>query len=1300
MGVYVAGAIEGSPVLFTADTGASHTVVSTRVYERLNKETRPPLGRALNLKGAGGESIRDRGVATFNFKLGPLEIIREAVVADISDDALLGYDVLKGGEDGPADIMLSRNEIVIGGVHVPCFQVGGHAKKRRVTVAGDTPVPGMAEALVDVYIERVEGDDFDDSSFIVEATDGFRDRYSLVMATTLVDVNRSPTCKVRVLNPLPGEVVLRQDAEVACAERIGSVMTVVADAEGSNEDEDLCRIRRVQYGSAAPKARSVSLPIAKGEAVPAHLVDLYKRASVGRSSEECEVVAGLLTKFQDSFSRDEWDIGLTHLVEHEIKTGDAPPIKQRPRRVPLAYAEEEKRAIEDLLKKGVIEESTSPWASPIVLVKKKNGQIRPCVDYRRLNALVKPDGFPLPRVQDCLDAVAGATLFSSFDLTSGYFQIPLKKSDRPKSAFACKFGQFQMTRLPFGLNSSSACFQRMMEIALQGLQWETCLVYVDDIITYGANFTEHMTRVDEVLSRIRDAGLKLRPDKCHLLQAEVVFLGHVVSGDGVRPDPNNISKILSWPTPETAKQVKQFVATGNYYRRFVKDFAKRVKPLVDLTRKDVEFHWTDDCQKAFEDMKGALVSPEVMGYPLNEGGQFYLDVDASGVGIGGVLSQVQEGRERVIAYGSRALNRAERNYCVTEKELLAVVHFVQHYRQYLLGRRFTVRSDHQALVWLYKLKEPSGKIARWIDILAAFDFQIEYRPGRKQAHCDALSRCEFPKDCTCPNVDNTEVLKCGPCAKCKRRAETMASTWMVDCEQDGQKRWCAAVSPTTPNQSSTGDRQEVGTAEINCSQPVRAIDGPSEKMWLESNWLDGFDAVGLREAQRQDLDIQDILAAVEAGRRQRAEEMLTKSPAARHYWLLWENLVVRDGVLFKHFSKRDGTGTYCQLLVPTKYKDMVLHQMHSALTSGHMGVKRTTQKTAQSFYWFGMKTDVVLFVRQCDVCAANRPLTKTPKAPMGHLRSGAAWDVLAMDYMGPFPVTERGNRYILVMTDHFTKYVEVIPVPNQTAEDCARQVLNQFVARWGTPIAILTDQGTVFENRLFKELCSLLEVKKKRTSVRNPRGNGQTERFNRTLIKMIKSYLVDQEEWDLYLGCVAGAYRASPNETTKLTPNMLCMGREVRMPANIQFRDNTGVPGGTEGSLCSQVMEMRERMRHAHEVAREHIGISARRNKDMYDAGMSFHRYQEGDLIWYLHETRRKGATPKLERMYDGPLPVLEKLSEVNFRIQLGPDGQTKVVHHNKLKPYEGKGVPRWVNKVVTRLRGGGQHKAGEAEKE
>ena len=237
----------------------------------------------------------------------------------------------------------------------------------------------------------------------------------------------------------------------------------------------------------------------------------------------------------------------------------------------------------------MIQKSVSPWASPIVLVKKKNGNIRPCVDYRKVNALVKPDGFPLPRIQDCLDAVAGAHLFSSFDLTSGYFQIPLKQEVIPKTSFVCKFGQYEMIRMPFGLNNAASTFQRTMELALQGLQWHTCLVYIDDIIVYGATFEQHLERVDQVLARIQDARLKLRPDKCHMLQTEVVFLGHVVSNDGVRPDPTNVAKIVGWPKPQNPKQVRQFVATGSYYRRFIKDFAKLSRPMVELTRKDAQF---------------------------------------------------------------------------------------------------------------------------------------------------------------------------------------------------------------------------------------------------------------------------------------------------------------------------------------------------------------------------------------------------------------------------------------------------------------------------------------------------------------------------------------------------------------------------------------------------------------------------------------------------------------------------------------------------------------------------------------
>ncbi|MCG7875456.1 MAG: reverse transcriptase family protein, partial [Candidatus Thiodiazotropha endolucinida] len=234
------------------------------------------------------------------------------------------------------------------------------------------------------------------------------------------------------------------------------------------------------------------------------------------------------------------------------------------------------------------------------------------MDYRKVNELVKPDGFPLPRIQDCLDAVAGSALFSTFDLTSGYFQIPLKEEDVPKSAFVCKYGHFEMLRMPQGLNNSASTFQRTMEMALQGLQWITCLIYIDDIIVFGRNFEEHMRRVEEVFERIKAAGLKLKPGKCTMLQREVVFLGHVVSGEGVKPSPVNISKIITWPKPKTAKQVKQFVAMGSYYRRYVKDFATLVRPMVELTKKGKKFIWQEACDKSFDLVKKALVSADVM----------------------------------------------------------------------------------------------------------------------------------------------------------------------------------------------------------------------------------------------------------------------------------------------------------------------------------------------------------------------------------------------------------------------------------------------------------------------------------------------------------------------------------------------------------------------------------------------------------------------------------------------------------------------------------------------------------------
>ena len=378
--------------------------------------------------------------------------------------------------------------------------------------------------------------------------------------------------------------------------------------------------------------------------VPPHLEPLFLEATKNRTLEESAELATLLNKYGDTFSKDELDLGLTHLIEHAIDTGDARPVKQSPRRIPMAFAGEDKKAVDKLLVQGVIQPSRSPWASPVVLVKKRNGSTRLCVDYRRLNSVTQTDSFPIPSTQDCLDAVAGSVLFSTMDITSTYNQIPVKWEDIFKTAFVTRCGLYEYRTMSFGLTNAPATFQRLMELALAGLQWESCLIYLDDVIVFGRSFDEHLSRLSSVLDRLQKAGLKLKPEKTHLLQDEVVFLGHVISKDGVRPNPDNVDRIVKWLVPRNVTEVRAFLGMGNYYRRFIKDFAKKMQPLFELTKERHPFLWSSQCQEAFEALKKELAGPDIMACPQEEG-EYILDTDASDNCIGAVLSQKQNGVE-------------------------------------------------------------------------------------------------------------------------------------------------------------------------------------------------------------------------------------------------------------------------------------------------------------------------------------------------------------------------------------------------------------------------------------------------------------------------------------------------------------------------------------------------------------------------------------------------------------------------------------------------------------------------------
>ena len=474
--------------------------------------------------------------------------------------------------------------------------------------------------------------------------------------------------------------------------------------------------------------------------LPDHLKTLHERSSTYLTEEQKETFAALLFKYQNVFAKSSDDLGHTNRVQHHIHIGTATPIRQPPRRQPIGKQQIERDEVIKMFERGIVEPSSSAWASPVVLVTKKDGTTRFCVDYRKLNEVTIKDAYPLPRVDECLDALEGSEWFSTMDLNSGFWQVGMAPEDREKTAFATSsLGLLQFTVMPFGLANSASTFERLMENVLRGLQWIECLLYMDDILSPSRTFEDGIKRLENIFCRLLEASLKLKPSKCLFFQKQAKFLGHIVSKDGITTDQEKTEAVKNWPVPKTAKHVRSFLGLCSYYRRFVQNFAQIAKPLHKLCEKSSKFQWTDESQLAFQKLKDALTSAPILTYP-REGHPFILDTDASNKAVGAVLSQKQEGHERVIAYMSKTMNKHETSYCTTRKELLAVVTAMKTFHSYLYGQQVLLRTDNAAVSWLRNLKRPTGQVARWVQQLETYNLTIVHRAGIKHSNADALSR--------------------------------------------------------------------------------------------------------------------------------------------------------------------------------------------------------------------------------------------------------------------------------------------------------------------------------------------------------------------------------------------------------------------------------------------------------------------------------------------------------------------------------------------------------------------------------
>ena len=542
--------------------------------------------------------------------------------------------------------------------------------------------------------------------------------------------------------------------------------------------------------------------------------------------------------------------------------------------------------------------------------------------------------------------------------------------------------------MPFGLCNAPATFERLMECVLHGLSWKQCLVFLDDSIVFSKTFSEQLDILREVFNRLKTTNLKLSPGKCILLQDKVNYLGHVVSADGVGTDPKKIESIVEWPIPRTVRDVRSFLGLCSYYRRFVKNFATIAKPLHSLTEKGVPFDWSGECENAFKQLKRVLTEAPILNYPI-EDGDFVIDTDASNVGVGGVLSQIQNGQETVISYFSRCLSKCERSYCVTRKELLAVVATVKQFHHYLYGRKFLVRSDHGALQWIMNFKKPEGQVARWIEMLSTYDFQVVFRPGRVHSNADPLSRrpCYSHNCAYCEKAENRygeDLLEVAH--PISHQVGVLESYEGGEHDSDGVDQL-----PTRVNVELVSSRHsdlkvgggaekivdwppamETASSMYGINEQATAADmqtHPSNQVIFVQTRSGASDALSLdiiRQAKEADPVLSVVKKWFESNERPNWSVISPECPDVKRYWYKWENLVIQDNVLcYKWFLDTD---TYKALIVvPEELKATVLTQLHNVPTAAHLGVKKTYEKVKQRFYWLNLRKYEEQWCQCCEV---------------------------------------------------------------------------------------------------------------------------------------------------------------------------------------------------------------------------------------------------------------------------------------------------------------------------------------------
>lgn len=891
-------------------------------------------------------------------------------------------------------------------------------------------------------------------------------------------------------------------------------------------------------------------------------------------------VALLLKEYRDVF-RETLPAGLPmeRPIEHQIKLKpESLPAAMKQWRLSPKNIEEQDKQCAKALAAGQIRLSTSPYNAPSVFISKPDGSCRWCQDYRMLNTRTAKNKLVMPRIDDLFDRVR-AKFYTKLDLKQGFNQIRIAKEDVEKTAFSTSTGHYEWMVMPFGLCNAPATFQSLMQFILKDRLHKSVVVFIDDILIYSNSEEEHMEQVEWVLKQLKKWRLYAAIKKCEFFKSEIVYLGYLISENGISVLTQRVKAILEWPDPRNIKEVRSFLGLAGYDRKFVKDFSKMAAPLTELTKDKQPWTWGPEQITAFNAIKTAMTSTPTLLIPKMDL-PFTITTDASGYAVGAVLSQDQGNGLQPVAYMSHKMSGAERKYPVHEQELLAIISALKDWRCYLHSSDQPVHiiTDHRSLTFINTQPHLSARQTRWVEFLQDFNFIVSYQKGTENEVADALSRRgDFEREA----AEEDELTK-------------------------------SSSSPEMP-------RIKFRLAPISVLE---------QSPLLEE----------IRVATTQDLLLQQVLA----------------DPGKSGFSL-------ENGLL----KNQQGC-----VVVPNdrSLRAKLLREVHDAPTGGHLGIEKTLTRLGRYFWWQGIRSEVQQYVKSCHACQSNKSSNQAPAGLLHPLPIPTqGWDQVSMDFVGPLPITVHGNDFILVVVDRLTKMAHFLPCKQTiTAPQVARLFWRDIVRLHGIPSAILSDRDPRFTSKFWQELWRLMGTQLPMSTAYHPQTDGQTERMNRLMEEILRSYVRDKgDDWDEHLTAAEIAVNTSKHTSTEFTPFRLNYGREMRLPLDVAM---TTVSESRNPAAAVSLQDMYSDV----QLAQQNIAKAQQRQAFYADQRRrEADDFKVGDRVM-LNTADFKGRG-KLMSKYVGPFRITSVLPDKMVELEMPAHMQLKHPRFNvsKVKMFE-----------------------------